>query len=98
MEYEKITINNKVFYLVPEKDKLKIKKYAITSDNELKQKLTEYINELRTTNVKRLTFTTLQDNFNTKYNYNVSQVNMSALLDDLEIKKIRPKNIKTLLL
>lgn len=98
MNYEKITINEKVFYLVPENEQFKIKKYAIINDNELKNKINEYINELRNSKISRITFTKLQNDFNTKYNLQINQVNMSALLNELKIKKIKPKNIKTLIL
>ena len=98
MNYEKITINEKVFYLVPENEQFKIKKYAIINDNELKNKINEYINELRNSKISRITFTKLQNDFNTKYNLQINQVNMSALLNELKIKKIKPKNIRTLIL
>tara|TARA_R110000868_G_scaffold346173_1_gene607204 strand:+ start:326 stop:622 length:297 start_codon:yes stop_codon:yes gene_type:complete len=98
MQYEKITINEKVFYLVPENEQFKIKKYAILNDNELKIKINDYINELRDLKISRITFTKLQNDFNAKYNLQINQVNLCTLLNDLNIKKIRPKNIRTLLL
>jgi hypothetical protein len=107
MEIAEITLNGKLYKLVP-KGKLyklvpieadeRIYKYRILNNQVMKDNLKEYIDELKTSNLLRHKFAVFQKAFNEKYNINIASNDLSLLLDELKIKKIRPKNIRTLLL
>jgi len=98
MEITEITLNGKLYKLVPVEGNERIIKYSILKNQVMKDNLKAYIDELKASKILRHKFADFQKAFNEKYNANIRGNDLSLLLDELNIKKIRPKNIKTLLL
>ena len=98
MEYDKIIIKNKEYFLVPVEQKFTTIKYKIINNEDVKNKLKEYIDELKASKLTRHKFTAFQKAFNEKYKLNLNSNNLAVLLDNLGVEKIKPKNIRTLLL